>query len=114
MAGEYGFWHLQLAIAGFSGVKMAHHVATALWIGLLFPDNCLYATKAASKATELFPLLMLRPHRRFFLQDQVHVPLAWPRNEPDLLRKRVLAFLQELHEAIRLPKLLSRAILDLV
>ncbi|CAJ1417701.1 unnamed protein product, partial [Effrenium voratum] len=94
VAGEFGLWHLQLAIAGYSGVKMAHDVATTLWVGLLFPPECLYA-EAAKSPCELFPLLMLR-RQRFFLSATEEAASLSPTRP--LLRSRVLGFLQELRE----------------
>lgn len=100
VAGEFGFWHLQLGIAGFSGVKMAHDVVTTLWAGFLFPADGPYNSQSDEVASPklLFPLLMWRPHTCFFAskQDEVDWQL-----KPSLLRDRVLAFLQELKEVAR-------------
>ncbi|CAK9093346.1 Protein transport protein Sec61 subunit beta, partial [Durusdinium trenchii] len=99
IAEEFGFGHLQLAIAGFSGVKMAHHVATTLWVSLLFPPGeCLYFEQASASPKDLFPLLMLRPHREFFLSKQANVAAPPWTVEPTLLRNRMVAFLHELRE----------------
>lgn len=101
VAGDFGLGHLQLAIAGFSGAKMAHDVVATLWVSLLFPrTESLYSEKQApSSPRELFPLLMLRPHQEFFLSKQEVAP-AKPiaRPEPKLLRWRMLTFLRELRE----------------
>ncbi|CAE7611813.1 Sec61b [Symbiodinium natans] len=98
VAGEFGLWHLQLGIAGFSGVKMAHDVATTLWAGLLFPPpDGPYSSHsdevdAAATPKLLFPLL-LRPRQLLLEKQDQAEPL-----KPSLLRDRVLSFLQELRE----------------
>ncbi|CAE7516158.1 Nup155 [Symbiodinium necroappetens] len=98
VAGEFGFWHLQLGIAGFSGVNMAHDVATTLWAGFLFPADGPYNSHSDEVASPklLFPLLMRRPHTCFFASKQEEMDER--QLKPSLLRDRVLAFLQELKE----------------
>eukprot|EP00439_Symbiodinium_sp_Y106_P048119 s3098_g6.t1 len=90
VAGEFGFWHLQLGIAGFSGVKMAHDVVTTLWAGFLFPADGPYNSQSDEDRCSFTQAAVP------FADDEVDWQL-----KPSLLRDRVLAFLQELKEVAR-------------